>query len=500
MNTVLKIFAFCILAGTAIFGYNFYREQFPEDADFSQNEHFSLQLNPATLQNRLTETPDFTFSAVTDNNYIGWEKFPVFHLPSQFKFVFHGARMENDNLDQILSRGFTHVDISRMSDQEKTKSRVSQRAIMMGANYFTQFNAMFSNAPLGVMDPFAETDQKFQNYVAQLQGICFNHYHDCAEGSVMRATVDLFVWDLENVLYKPEKKYLSPGSPGRSIPDDKFDIAYFNEMAKKYRLLVETTKQNVVAGAKVGTYNPGCPIEMGNFNLENYKNPSAKMWMWDWPAGADKKNYRDFVDFQTPGGYFLTNNLENRDGIYQIMADQEVNAHWSSIPRIPVEWMFTTNLPNAPVPPKLAEATSIFTVMSGAQGSWFWDEVFKMTKNQSTLQNPRQRNYACYEYYIAGLYRLSKHNDFLQTNYQAVIPEVSFDGGKSFSQLNAAELRQKSLPLVRALVSKGRILLAAQNPKATGADQKVTLVVKYGNWKDVITLKGENVYLGEARM
>jgi hypothetical protein len=315
----------------------------------------------------------------------------------------------------------------------------------------------------------------------------------------MVATVDIFIWDLENVMYVPDKSRLAPNSPGLKIPDSEYAEAYKKAMAEKYRMLMEEGKQFLAKGAWISSSNPGCVIELGNLNTDHYSNPDRKMWIWDYPAGKDGKNFKDFIDFQTPGGYIIDDNLKYKNGIYMILADQEVNARWSNIPRIPIQWAFTTPPSWTPLPLKLAEAMPIFTLMSGAKGLWLWDDISTMMPNKPNQYN-LQRNFASYEAYIAGLYRLSKHNAIFEADYKAIIPEVSFDGGNKFYQYNAAELYEKGLPIVRAIVTKDRILVAGQNPNPKNVGETKQLVVKYGKWKDIITLKNDDIYLGEAKL
>lgn len=452
----------------------------------------------SSIKRTLVETPTYVFSPTKNINEIGWEKFPKFHLAKGLKIVYNGARYENESYPLAFDYGFTHLDRSRMSDIDLPNVPISKRAWLMTANYFEQFHTPFADHNTGHLDPFVDSNDDFIRYLSHLRGLCFNHFHDCPPDEMV-ATVDIFLWDLENVMYVPDKSRLAPNSPGLKIPDNEFADAYKKAMAEKYRMLTEDARQFIVKGAWVGTYNPGCVIELGNLSPDHYTNPNAKMWIWDYPAGKDGKNFKDFINFQTPGGYVTDDNLKYKNGIYMILADQEVNARWSDIPRIAVQWAFTTPPSWTPLPLKLAEAMPIFTLMSGAKGLWLWDDIYTMMPNKPNQYN-LQRNFASYEAYIAGLYRLSKHNAIFEAEHKAVIPEVSFDGGNKFYQYNAAELYEKGLPIVRAIVTKDKILVAGQNPNPKNAGETKQLVVKYGKWKDIITLKNDDIYLGEAKL
>lgn len=454
--------------------------------------------NFAQIKPSLVETPNYDFTPTTNINEIGWQKFPKFHLAAKFKVIYQGARYDSETSPIAFDYGFTHLDRSRMTTEDLSKIPLKKRAWMMGAGFFSQFGSKFSDHNVGILDPFTDTPQKFTEYLANLGGLCANHFHDCPpEGMV--ATVDVLLWDLENVMYNPDKGRLSKDSPGQKILDNDFPEAYRKAMAQKYRMLTQDVRKYLVKGASVGTYNPGCAVELGNLNPDHYTDASKKFWIWDYKIGEDGKNFKDFMDFQTPGGYFIEDNLTHKDGIYMIVADQEVNARWSNIPRIPVQWVYTTPPSWQPIPIKLAEAMPIFTLMSGAKGMWFWDDMLKMTPGKIN-DFKLQRNFACYEGYLAGMYRLSKHNAMFEADYQSIIPEVSFDGGKNFYQYNAAELYKKALPIVRAIVTKDKILIAGQNPNPTQPNEIKQVVVRYGKWQDVIVLRKDDIYLGEAKL
>jgi hypothetical protein len=491
MYKILKITALFL----ALLGGGFwYMKEYPKIA----LQHATIEIDTTKLKNRLKLTPAFPYKVLQEKNSIQWESLPKFSLPEKFTLVFQGARMANETVPEALLHGFTHLDASRMRDNDFRTLPIKKRAWLMGANYFNQFGSRFADHGAGGADPFWDTDEKFKFYLSNLGGLCESHFHDCPPQGYL-ATVDIFCWDVENVWYTPSRQVLAPNSPGFAIPDAQFEQAYKTAMAKKYRMMLQDARNSFIKTTRLGSYNPGCPTEIGNLNPENYTNIHNVTWLWREPAGADGKNFTDYMDFQTPGGYFTPDNVKYNDGMYMIVADQEVNAKWSKIPRIPLQWVFTTPPNSFEVPLAWAEAMPIFTFLSGAKGAWFWDDMDKMVSNQPTEYN-LFRNFSGYHAYISGLYRLSKHNALLSQNFEPIIPEVSFDGGKTFQILNAAELSKKSLPIVRAVVTNNKILLAAFNPAAKSAQDKVSLVVRRGKWMDVITLRGQQVLLGEATL
>jgi hypothetical protein len=242
---------------------------------------------------------------------------------------------------------------------------------------------------------------------------------------------------------------------------------------------------------------PGAPIINQYFSFRReraYFDAGRKAWLWNVPA-KNGKFQQEQMDFTSPSYYAATANVLAKDEIHNLLFDQETNAVWSKLPRIPLVWLFQSDKPDIPLKPRVSEAFAIFNFMSGAAGVWFWDLAFFVKPNTPAAK----LNYSCYEYYLAGLYKLSRHNDIFDNDYEAIIPEVSFDGGRSFQKYNALELANKSLPIVRAIVGSDKILVAAYNSYAQ-KDQKIDLVVKYGSWQDVITLNADEVYLGKASL
>ena len=155
----------------------------------------------------------------------------------------------------------------------------------------------------------------------------------------------------------------------------------------------------------------------------------------------------------------------------------EVNRAWSDKPVIPFVWLryHDSFTPGSPLIPKfMAEATAIFPFFSGAKGLWLWDNNF-YDQNQ-------QQNYATYEYFIHGLYRLSRFSDMFQGDHELVIPQSARD-----------HMEQRN-PIWRGVVKDGRILVAAQNTYASET-QQTTLTLNYKQWTKTITLNGREVFL-----
>jgi hypothetical protein len=105
---------------------------------------------------------------------------------------------------------------------------------------------------------------------------------------------------------------------------------------------------------------------------------------------------------------------------------------------------------------------------------WLWDDPGTFSNNE---------NYATYEHFINGLYRLSQHKDMFIGNYELVI------------QTTARDYVDTRKPIWRAVAKGNEILVAAHNPYAKDENEVVTIEVAYKNYRQNITLKGYEVFL-----
>jgi len=155
----------------------------------------------------------------------------------------------------------------------------------------------------------------------------------------------------------------------------------------------------------------------------------------------------------------------------------EVNRAWSDKPIVPFLWLryhdsFVSRSPQ--IPKFMAEATAIFPFFSGAKGLWLWENPF--------FEGSRNENYAAYEHFINGLYRLSRFGDMFRGNHELVIP------------MSARDHMERRNPIWRGVVKDGRILIAAQNTYASES-QQTELQLTYKQWTKTITLQGREVFL-----
>jgi len=239
------------------------------------------------------------------------------------------------------------------------------------------------------------------------------------------------------------------------------------------------------------------------------------------------KSFGDQADFQMPGTYFLSSDLdyaaphngdEDRHWLASLLGEQEVNMKLTPKKRIAWQWLFNTQSTEAnqatraeyPAPPAIAEGMGVFYWFTGAYGTIFWDDWNELTPNAPVVPGrenlDNNRNYACYEHYIHGLWRLFKHHGDLfngQEKYLNEQTECSYDNGRTWYRLNSNALKRSGFAFARAIVKGDQILIAATQPYAS-VNQQSQLMVRYVQdgyrFYTTINLRGDEIFLGRATM
>lgn len=408
----------------------------------------------------------------------------------------------------------------------KSRLRPEQRTWWIGANYFA--NPPFSldwarNSEQAPNTWFRRPprDPKFLNSLyspcTDLRGHCV-YFNDCPSGKMLSTYGKIFL-DIEN---------------------DGIGLLNRQEQANLYVYMVKTIKENVLPGTEIGSIAPTPHNDFGYSRAGAYT--AAPEWLWTLPArhtGDSRKrgmpdeiigkSFGDVADFMMPGVYFLSSDFDynlprtgdaDRHWLAMTLHEQEVNAYLSPKKRIAWQWVFNTqsgNAPNShksdhPAPPAVAEGLAIFYWFTGAYGALFWDDAIDLTPDPPVPSDPVQRgigsdrNYACYEHYVHGLWRLFKHHgDFFNGKeiYMNDQTECSYDGGKTWLKYNASQLKTGNAPFVRYIVNGDQILVAATKPYAR-PDQTHRVMVRYVRdgyqFYSQINLKGDEIFLGRATM
>jgi len=491
----------------------------------------------------LTPTPRARFTPTPANRkgYYNIDVVSDFTLPATKTITFCGAgrnlHVQQDR-DKLFRRGFSAVEQTRMvpgveiwtdgfpAAGWRSQLKPSQRSLILYQDYFAnppfelgwarnseQASAVTYRPPAN-----ARTMRNtLFNASAELGGGCVA-FGDCPPGSLKSTFGHIFL-DIEN--------------EGTSYGNQQ-------EQANLYTFMIRTIKENVSPQTKVGSIAPVPHNSFGNSRADHY---GAKPdWLWNTPAKHTAtsrrrgmpddivgKSYADFVDFQMPGTYYLYPDFDysarhtgngDRHWLASLLAEQEVNRRLSPKPRIAWHWLFNTQ--NAdyansgkaehPAPPAVAEGMGIFYWFTGAYGVLFWDDHKDLVPDQPSPNDPalkglaNDRNYACYEHYIHGLWRVFKHHGDLFNGRETYLNEqtdLSVDGGQTWYKYNANQLKTRDLPFVRAIVNGNQILVAATKPygRPNQTSQVMLRYVENGyNFYTTLTLKGDEIFLGRATM
>ncbi|QJD79137.1 hypothetical protein [Spirosoma rhododendri] len=488
----------------------------------------------------LTPTPRTRFTPTTRRGYYNLDVVGDFTLPATKSITFAGAgrnlTVEQD-WSKLFRRGFSSIVQTRMVNGKERwadgfppagwRSRLTfnQRALILYNNYFTEpFGLAWAQdgnkgpSTLYQTPPGARaTRNTLYQSAMELQGSCVG-FGDCPPGGMQNTYSKIFV-DIENGSLRPENE---------------------QEQGNLMVYLYSTLKRYASPKTEVGTVWPVVHNSFGYSRSSDYVARPDELWTQPvrhtntsrqrgLPDNMLGKTVGDVVDFQMPGTYYfypdfdytIPHTADNaRHWLASLMGEQEVNARLSTKKRIAWQWLFNTQSSDFPnsgkaehaAPPAIAEGIGIFYWFGGAYGSVFWDDQDALTPDQPLNPDPalrgtgNDRNYACYEHYIHGLWRLFKHHGDLfdgRETYLNDATECSYDGGRTWVGYNANQLKTRDLPFVRAIVNGDQILVAATKPYAKPSQQTPVQVryVKNGYaFYASVTLNGDEIYLGRATM
>lgn len=428
--------------------------------------------------------PDYTLQPVTTTNSIEWSKFPEFSLP--FTIIYNGPRF-NDQQSQPLKHGFSHL--GGFSGAEPATLPASKRALLWNSvASLPGTNQPWSD--LGVESPWGNDTTLFRtNWASYLKRLA-DSFEDSRGQAMPKA--DILCLDVERMqeldrdilLLKTNRRvpeqYLAL-SDADFLAKYKKDIRWWYTEAANY-----LTQNNLDPNTKVGSYSD-VPVR------GTWLNVTTNTWQ-DWTTNKQRTHYLmqddngniggsfyNHMDLLMPSAYYYYpyENPFGKDYLSYLLFQIEVNKAWSTKPVVPFLWLryhdsFVAGSPQ--IPSFIAEATAIFPFFSGAKGLWLWDNP--------QFENSAQQNYATYEHFIYGLYRLSQFSDMFEGDYQLVIPQ------------SARDHMVAQNPIWRGVVKGNRIVIAAQNPYATDG-QQVTVNVYHNNWYRTITLTGKEIFLCE---
>ncbi|HEV7349476.1 T9SS type A sorting domain-containing protein [Telluribacter sp.] len=425
--------------------------------------------------------PAYKLVPVSQSNAIEWGKFPEFSLP--FTIVYEGPRF-NDSQSQPLRHGFSHL--ANFSGPEGSTLPTKNRALLWNSVATVDNKQPWS--VLGLESPWRNDTTLYRNYWDNYLGRLANNFDNSRGTGVPRA--DIICLDVERM--QEEDRDILRLKTERRVPDEYLSLPD-SEFLRRYKQDIRWWYTEAVRHLKSKGLDPSTKItSYSDVPVRGtWLNITANSWS-DWTTNPQRTHYLmqdntgkiggsfyEQMDILTPSAYYFypyTNPL-GKDYLSYLLFQVEVNRAWSNKPIVPFVWMryHTSFSPEAlQISSFMAEASAIFPFFSGAKGLWLWDS------NQ--YERTRQENYATYEHFIYGLYRLSQYSDMFQGNYELVIPQSARDH---------MELRN---PIWRGVVKGDRILVAAQNTYAND-NQETELTVAYRNWYKTIRLKGREVFL-----
>ena len=532
----MKLIILGFVASFIGLGYWFLRPALPQPVAAT------LQ-GPVPTQTSLLVTPRAQFTPSTRKGYYSLDIVGDFTLPATKTLTFCGAgrnlHVQQDR-SKIFRRGFSAVESSRMVPNVeiwkdgypargwKSALQQSQRSWVVYQNYFrdafglawAQNSEKASETVFRSMPNRADASARVSHNTLfqasfELRGGCVG-FGDCPQE--LKSTYGLIFLDIEN---------------------DNTSVNNRQEQVNLYTYMIKTIKENVSPQTLVGSIAPVLHNSVGYSRANDYM--ASPDWLWTMraqhtassrqrgmPDDVVSKSFGDYADFQMPGTYYAYPDFDynaphtadgDRHWLAALLGEQEVNMKLSPKKRIAWQWLFNTQseLPNSgkaehAAPPAVAEGMGIFYWFTGAYGVLFWDDQLDLTPDQPAPTDPNlkglgnDRNYACYEHYVHGLWRLFKHHGDLFNGREVYLNEAtecSYDGGKTWYKYNANQLKTHDLPFVRAIVNGNQILVAATKAYArSGQTQQVMLrYVQNGySFYTTIPLKGDEIYLGRATM
>jgi len=323
-----------------------------------------------------------------------------------------------------------------------------------------------------------------------------------------------------------------PGGPEGGISEGEFLRRYGEGWGTKLCQIVTQSKQyNLMDGAKVA-YIDVSPGE-GDVNLLAPYLPDMQ-WAYRWPWGTDCggnveagrwldfsdasfypriNTWRDgrFVYYGTPefepaiqaniaeDRHFLFSFLNAFENSYKLKGKAEFISLWYPF-HDGAQGPESTHF-DYPLRDDMAEAMAIFGIYYGTTFIVWSPHSFVTSPSAvSTVQGAFRPT----EFFLGGLRRMAWHNDLRTGNFERVIPEISVDGGKTWSRDNLYQSKYNNRPVVRAIVKGNEILVIGYNT-TTGSNNDLEVMVRYNNWQDKFTLRGFNspdrrVYVGRAVM
>ncbi|MGR3812377.1 T9SS type A sorting domain-containing protein [Jiulongibacter sp. NS-SX5] len=400
---------------------------------------------------------------------MNWQQFPNFTLP--FELVY-GLPIRNQDANQALNHGF-----SLISDPSAYQS--------IGLNQTAQI--YYGPAYLNQNQPWETLRSPWENNAVGYAQKWNSDYLNFAQQTTGDGLINssLFCFDIERV-YRFDHEILAlknnPAIPGfyTNRSDEEFLQIYKRDIRGLYASVLSSYRSNgISSNTRIASYSD-TPIVN---TFENIQGRTWEQWQTDKSAlnfictdenGDLGGSFYDQIDIATPAAYYYYDYPHPFAGEYlsYLLFQIEANKAWTDKPVIPFVWMrysFNEDVVDQYIKPWMAEATAIFPFFSGAEGLWLWENpILHQTENE----------FAIYNHFLKGLYRLSEVKDFFEGDHELVM------------ETSARDYNENKQPIWRGVVKGDQMLVAAHNPFASDENEEVTIGISYQNWSGTVTLKG----------
>lgn len=425
---------------------------------------FSVSIWKTSFSQNCSQEIDFTF--IPSQNTVNWSQFPEFSLP--FKVVYSGSQRVYDP-NALLRRGFSHVSNTNSINFLNRENKAYIYYNVAGANQpWSTHKSPYGN-DMSVYHAKWDADL---NWISTVAGGNLDFDIFCLDIESHFKSRDSII-ALKQMSFVPESL--------KGLSNEAFIIQYQKDIQELYAYTVGYIKQRV--NARVFTSYGDVPV----FNT--FTGIQSALWE-RWRSDPSLLNFISYdyanntvggpfykqMDVLSPNAYFYYDYPHIFAGEYlsYLMFQTEANAAWSNKEQMVFLWnrySYTPQYAGKNIKPWMAEAMAVFPFFSGAKGIWLWDDI------------DANINVVGYQYFMKGLYRLSKFKHFFEGNYELI------------QSVSARDYNENKIPVWRGVYKNGRLLVAAQNPWASSENEEVKLTINYGSLRQEITLKGYEVYL-----
>lgn len=418
-----------------------------------------------------------TFEVDVSGDSIKWTQFPDFSLP--LPVIYHGDK-PSDMKPHPLNKGFSHIEghVRTYAESIPYQKRVYLWTGIAGADGWARKN----NQPWEIIKSPWGND--IQGYRKKWWGrLVYIKSRWDSQKEIKERDFDIIITDIEMARHSDKEILAIKNNPlvpknYQILSDGDFIKEYKQAMRALYNEPLKLIRDSLSQEIKISSYGD-TPIRrdwwgIGTRSVKaGLEDGSIIDYLVQDYKGELNSDFYNNLDFISPSAYYFYDPSDNPVGknyLSYLLFQIDANRSWSDKPQLLFVWMnyhLSSSPKMDPISASMAEATAIFPLMSGVG-------IYNWRYNHNKKGN--------YEYFIRGLYRMSKFNDFYDGNEEYVVPEPAH---QSFVEKN---------PIWRGVANHNKILIAAHNPYADD-DEVTELKAVYKDWSQIIRLEGKEVFL-----